>query len=173
MIELTRADSFLAALLEGDAELSDLIDAARVLELANLGRPVPAPMPAERVYYGAADADALEPFATWQESSPEGLDLGVTDVEVAPATRVLTHLSVTAKAVGPGASFDALEPIVDRLDDLLQGAAGAASPLAGGPADVYVGEVRRSAPVKYPEVADGRRYVHLGGVYRLTLHRHP
>lgn len=178
MNELTRADRWLGDLLEADAELAAAVDAARALIADGLGEPAPDPA-AARVFYGAAPLDALEPFVVYQEASGgpaagAGVDVGATDVEVIPAVRVLTHAAYTVKAVGPGADFGPLEPIADRLDALLQGAAGNAWPLAADPAaepaDTYVGEVRRTAPVKYPEVADGRPFRHLGGVYRLTLH---
>lgn len=172
MNELTRADAWLDELLGGDALLADVIDEARYPD------GVPAVPNPERVFEGVAPADALEPFVIYSGStSPTlgaGQDLGASDNDAIGTERVLTSTTLTVRAVMAGTSYRPLEPIADRLDDLLHGAATvevAALDPAG--AAVVIAGCKRTTPLKYPEVADGRQFRHLGGVYRLWLHRAP
>lgn len=133
MIETTRVDEWLYGLLSADLTLTPLI--------------------AARAYRGVAPAGTVYPLLVYN------LQAG-SDVRGVGPARVMTSLLYQVKAIGTGNNFTALEPIVDRVDALLQGVSGS---VVGGQILACV----RETPVAYTEIDGDQQYSHLGGLYRI------
>jgi hypothetical protein len=84
-----------------------------------------------------------------------GVDLGVVG-----AVRVWSDMVWTVKAVGRGPYYDDLDPIMARVDALLQRASGSV-------AQGTVWSVDRQTTLEYEDLVAGDPYRHLGGTYRI------
>jgi hypothetical protein len=126
-------DRWLYGLLTGDSTLVGLVDG--------------------RVYGYLDQRDGALPYVVYSFQ-------GGYDVRGNGPTRFMTSLLYQVKAVGAGASFQPLQAIADRLDELLQGASGTVS---GGRVLVCV----REQPINFPEVHNGVIYLHVGGLWRI------
>ena len=129
-------DAWLIAFLEADDELDGLISGV-FSELIPSNRTLPA----VRLQLQAAP-----------------------DVRGVGTHRILTRMSYTILGVGSGPSPAPLVPIVDRIDELLQGANGES-------ANIEVMSVVRTDAVSYSTVEDGVRYWHVGGTYQLQVNQ--
>lgn len=130
-------DGWLYARLSGDAELSTLVGGRIFSALAPPDTPVPF------VVYSSQ---------TWRDVRGVG-----------PRARILSESVYQVKAIGEGRSFGPLRRIAERIDELLDGAAG---PADGG----EVAGVAREEQLAFVEVDEGTEYRHLGGLYRLWTH---
>lgn len=142
VVEATRAERFLAGTVA--AAVAPFVG-------ANVYR-APAPDPLEDLTAGLLD-DTMVVF-----SFVSAVDTVVP--RTGPGTRALVRAVYLVKAIGPRDLVD-LAPVADAVDLALHGAQGAVDGLT-------VTSTREST-VAYSEVASGRLYEHLGGLYRLEL----
>jgi hypothetical protein len=149
MIETVRVDRWLYQTLSQDTVLGDLVHG--------------------RIYGYLAPPGATLPYVVYSHQSGR-------DVRALGPTRIMTDMVYQIKAIGSGGSFAPLKSIVDRLDDLLQGAAGVVIDprsdimtrgLAGQLIRRHVLMCVREQPIAYVEVEDGMQYRHLGGLWRI------
>ncbi len=142
--EIDRVAAWLDSTLSGDATLTTLLAAAgdSVME---------AP-----VVQGAAFPVVVYHLHAYRDVRGVGVARVFIDSEWVVQTIVASESYVTAR------------PIADRIDALLQGAVAVAG--SGQSAGLTVSAVVRLAPVRYPEVDEGRHYRHLGGRYRIQAH---
>ena len=135
MHELVIADTWLVATLSGDATIAAAATGG--------------------VHDGNAPQGTAAPYViiAYQSGS---------DVVGLGGRRVLTNPLYLVKVVGQAESYADLQPIANRVDQLLHAATGTA---AGG----RVLSCVRETPVKYPETKNGIPYRHLGGLYRLQV----
>ena len=139
MAETFVADSWLYAVLSGDAQL---------VALATGG------------IYGHSNPNKTPtfPFVLF------GLQGAGMDVRGVGPARVMAPMVYLVRGISEGNSFGGnLKSIADRIDALLQAASGSA---AGGLVLVCVREQPFVLPETGP---DGRQYRHLGGIYRLFV----
>jgi hypothetical protein len=148
VFELTRVDRWLYETLSGDEALVELVGANVYPEVA----------PAVLEPGGTLAATAV----TFAVQAP-GQDSRV--LGTGPGSRALTRSEWTVKAVGPAPSPLDLEPVADRIDALIHGAA-AELDVDG---ETWRLTATRTFPVRYPELVDRRLYRHLGGIYAVEL----
>ena len=133
------ADSWLYAVLSGDATLAGLV-AARIYAHNNPNR------------------TPVFPYVLFQ------LQGNGADVRGVGPTRIMAPMVYLVRGIGEGNSFGGnLTTIADRIDTLLQAASGTA---AGG---VVLSCVREQPFALPEVAGDGRQYRHLGGIYRLFV----
>jgi hypothetical protein len=108
------------------------------------------------VWEGVAPKGTATPHIVWTPINPG------SDVAFLPAIRAMTQFLYQVTAWITGNDYAVLDPIIVRIDTLLNGASGAAS---GGHVIgcVRVGIVEPPANLE----ADGRMYRQAGGEYRL------
>lgn len=112
-----------------------------------------------RVYVDVAPPKSVMPYIVVANASP-------SDNMTFNAFRINVSNIVTAKVVGEGRSYDAIEPIADRMDALLHAQSG-----------IIPGKTNRAMscvglqPVMYPEFdeATAKYYVHLGRDYEILV----
>lgn len=92
MTQPTASESWLYAVLSGDADLALLVG--------------------DRIFDGVGRPDAAYPFVVFQFQ-------GGHDVAGVSAIRLMSQELYLVKAVGRGASYAALKPIAKRIDELL------------------------------------------------------
>ncbi len=136
MAETARARAWLYTTLTGDPTLQELI-----------GR---------RVYHGRAPTDAQYPFVVFQVLSPGN------DLVAVGGIRVWSAPLFLIKAVGKGGGTGPLEPIVNRIDQLLHVGSGSVT-------NGVIEECVRERPHDLPEVSDGVQFQNLGGEYRIRV----
>lgn len=85
--------------------------------------------------------------------------LGAADVRGSGPYRIMTNGLWLVKAVGETRDILDLEPIADRIDELLQAGSGTA-------ADGIVLSSVREYPFELDEHENGKDFLHLGGAYR-------
>ena len=112
--------------------------------------------PKPRLFHGVAPTGAPYPLVVFQMLSP-GNDLHTQD-----GSDIYSTPLYLVKAVAQGSGTDAIEPIVDAIDDAIHNARGGVS---GG----RVIECWRERQHDLPEVTDGRFYSNLGAEYRLAV----
>jgi hypothetical protein len=126
--------------------------------LNNLLGPPPSGW-SKSIYYGFAPDTADEdnyPFVLLSHQSPN-IPTYANVAKPAFETQVWW-----IRAVDQNSTADPAEAVSDRLDELLTD--GSLS-IAGGDTVMWL---RRQSSQTYPEVADGVRYFHSGGLYRLV-----
>lgn len=114
---------------------------------------------ATAVFEDVAPPEAAHPFVVHQL-------LANTDDLLASGDRVIVGATFVVKAVTEGESYVPLIATASRIDELLH-----LAPIADAGADSTLAGARRLSVVRYPEVAGGKQYRHLGGTYRLDLHK--
>jgi hypothetical protein len=82
------------------------------------------------------------------------------DAAAVGAFRIWSDMIWTVKAVGEGPLYDDLDPIMARVDALLQRASGAA-------VDGTICSVDRQTTIEYEELVAGDEFRHLGATYRI------
>lgn len=134
MSDLTRVDEWIYDLLSGDLQVGGAVGG--------------------RVYADAAPQNAGTPMVLFSF-------LGGSD-KVLTFQRRLTNAIYLIRAIAQGSSYNTLEPIVDRIDTILnvptQG-----TYLRG----VLITNVIREQPHQRKDIEDGVPYVYLGGFYRV------
>lgn len=138
MAETARARAWVVAVLKDDTTLGPLIGSGS----------------AARIYNGVAPAGARYPFVVMQLLS------GGTDLMGVGAIRIWADMLWLIKAVTKGSSTGPLEPIVDRIDELLHGASGTVS---GG----VIWDCVRERPFELPTVENGVNFVQQGAEWRI------
>ena len=133
MLETTRIERWLYDVLSRDPVLSSAVSG--------------------RVYAYLAPPEAETPFVVFAFQSG-------TDTAGIGMARLFVSALYQVKVVGTGWSWTPLQPIADRIDDLLHASSGTTL-------DGYVLGCMREQPVSYVEVSDGKVYRHLGGLYRI------
>ena len=144
--ELWIAESWIYQLLQADAILEALLPGTN----------------AQTIWPGIAPTGTPEPYVivSFQGSSDvNGLGSGLA--------RILSSVLYQVAAYGPYSTLGKLAPISQRIDELLHGKAG--SLLDGATVLGTVLSCVRERPLTLPEVAGGRQYRRLGGVYRLQV----
>lgn len=140
MIESVGAQKWIVGLLLSDATLEPLVG--------------------ERVYDGAVPQGGSFPCVVVQyQQGHDTLGTGTT--------RIMSHMSFLVKAVGLGQSFVAIEPIADRIDQVLHGAHGEIAGASG--AGVEILSCVRDTVVQYAAAPEGRHERHLGGLYDVSV----
>ena len=87
------------------------------------------------------------------------------DINGSGTIRIMGSLLFVIKVSGENVSKAALEPIADRVDELIHG-------YAANTADGYRVEARREQEIALPPVIDGDVVTReIGGLYRLFVHR--
>ncbi len=85
------------------------------------------------------------------------------DTRVIGNVRLVSRFTLIVKAIGQGADFVTIQPIADRIDELLEAA-------SGSNVDGVIVSCVRDRPLEMLESSDpGIDYAHLGGLYRLTV----
>ena len=87
--------------------------------------------------------------------------MAAPDVMGVGTHRIMTRYRYLVAGIVDGPSPGPLEPVLNRVDELLQGASGES-------ATVVVMGVTRTESISYSEKTDGVDYWHVGGIY--TLH---
>ena len=91
------------------------------------------------------------------------MQVAEADSRVIGSARVGSRLVYAVKAIGQGADFVAIQTIAGRIDALLEAS-------SGSNIDGVIVSCVRDRPVEILESSDtGEDYVHLGGLYRLTV----
>lgn len=118
------------------------------------GDPTLAGLIGARAYHGVAPAGTQYPFVVFQMLSAGNdlLGLGGTRIWAAPLFVI--------KAVCKGTSTGPVEPVANRIDQVLHAAAGT---ITNG----VIWECVRERPFDLPTVEDGVSYQQLGGEYRI------
>lgn len=97
MIELTRVDAWLYAVLSADAVLTAAVGG--------------------RIYSDVAPQDVAFPYALFSYQ-------GGHDVRAVGPHRIMAHATYQVKAIDRNESYGGIDGIADRIDALLQGASG-------------------------------------------------
>jgi hypothetical protein len=142
--ELLGLDKWLRSRLTGDATLTGLIG-ARIFEGF-----APDKDPATNV-------PPVYPLIVFSV-------LSARDVNGIGGARIMTVPLLLVKVIGKGGGYNGIQPILRRIDTLLQ-APDPASVTIDGVSYTILGAVRER-PIKYPAALNGERYNHLGGEYR-------
>lgn len=108
-----------------------------------------------RIFSYLAPAGTIFPFVLYAYQ-------GSSDVIAVGGYRILNSGVYQVKGVVKGDSMVAAEAIANRIDMLLTRATGT---VVGGIVLACV----RERPIAYPEISDGLRYNHLGGLYRIQV----
>jgi len=103
---------------------------------------------------------------------PEGtaFPCGIFQLQAAqPDSRVIGDIRLTSrivwvvKAIGQGADFVSIQPVAERIDELLEAS-------SGSNVDGVIVSCVRDRPLEMLEASDtGEDYAHLGGLYRFTV----
>lgn len=109
---------------------------------------------APRIYNGVAPAGSQYPFVVLQLLS------GGNDLMALGAIRIWADMLWLIKAVTKGASTGPLEPIANRIDQLLHAASGTVT-------SGVIWECVRERPFELPTVENGVSYQQIGGEYRI------
>jgi hypothetical protein len=110
-----------------------------------------------RIYADEAPLGAASPMIVFAF-------LGGSDKLIAFKTRFTTALYLI-RAISEGASYDTVEPIADKIDDLLINAV----PNQGAVVrDVRIASCIREQPHQRKDASEGVPVVYLGGFYRIT-----
>lgn len=111
------------------------------------------------VYIDVAPPKSVLPYIVVSNASP-------SDNMTFNAIRINVSNLVTVKAIGEGRSYDAIEPIVDRVDQLLHGKSGSVPSMTGN-----VMSCVGVNPIMYPEFDEStsKYYVHLGRDYEILV----
>jgi len=135
VIEVRIVDQWLYQTLTQDATLASLVGT--------------------RVYSHLAPLGAAYPLIIFAPQS-------AVDVAGLGTNRVITSLVYQIKAVGTGGSFAAIEPILDRVDTILQNPPGVPGTIHG---------LLREGLFSLVEVDGGTEYRHLGGLWRILTRK--
>lgn len=112
---------------------------------------------ASRIYAYRAPEGSAFPCVVFQLQSAQA------DTRVIGDQRLASRFTMAIKAIGQGADFVAIQPIADRVDRLLEAA-------SGSNVDGVIVACIRDRPLEMLEASDpGIDYVHLGGLYNLTV----
>lgn len=111
------------------------------------------------VYADVAPEGAIFPFVVFTYQSGR-------DVVTVNGDRIHTWATYQVKAITDRPSYGAVKTIAARIDALLHKAAGATP-------DGVIFSCVREEPVRYTEIASGKLYRHLGGLYRLQVQYAP
>ena len=133
-METARIRAWIYTTLTGDATLAGLIGA--------------------RAYHGVAPAGAQYPFVVFQMLS------GGNDLIALGAIRIWAAPLFLIKAVCKGSSSGPVEPVANRIDQLLHAKSGT---VANG----AIWECVRERPFDLPTNEDGTVYQQLGGEWRI------
>lgn len=82
--------------------------------------------------------------------------------------RAFVTAMVGAKVIGREGGYDAIRPLADRVDDVLEGRTGFAGSSSGG---FWVGKFVRDSSIRMDEVDEKVQYFHLGGLYGVMAHQ--
>lgn len=148
--ELWIAEAWIYQVLAGDATLEAL---------------VPGSTAAETIWPGVAPTGTPEPYVILAFQG--GADVRGLGNRTA---RIFSSFLYQVAAYGPYATLGRLAPIAKRIDELLDGKSGTI--LDDDPGATVLGSVLscvRERPLTLPEVAGGKQYRRLGGVYRLQV----
>lgn len=86
------------------------------------------------------------------------------DVRVVDGSRVFTDATYLVKAVLVGASYAALEALVDAIDAVLHNSSAVSD-------DGAIVWCVRERPIRYAESVNGEEYRHLGALYRIQARK--
>ena len=110
-----------------------------------------------RIYAYRAPQGGAFPAIVFQVQSAQA------DTRVVGDQRLASRFTMVVKAIGQGADFIAVQPIAERVDQLLEAA-------SGSNVDGVIVACVRDRPLEMLETSDpGIDYVHLGGLYNLTV----
>lgn len=126
---------------------------------------VPGSTAEETIWPGIAPTGTPEPYIILAFQ-------GGTDVNALGSglSRIFSSFLYQVAAYGPYSTLGRLAPIAQRIDELLHGKSGEI--LDDDPGATVLGTVLscvRERPLTLPEVAGGKQYRRLGGVYRLQV----
>lgn len=144
--ELWIAESWIYQVLQADATMETLLPGTNE----------------QTIWPGIAPVGTPEPYviASFQGSEDiNGLGSGLA--------RIMSGILYQVAVYGPFSTLGALAPIAMRIDELLHGKSGEL--LDGATVLGTVLSCVRQRPLTLPEVAGGRQYRRLGGVYRLQV----
>lgn len=133
MSETARVRAFIFTTLTNDPTLAGLIG--------------------NRAYHGVAPAQAQYPFVVFQMLSAGN------DLMTVGTARIWSAPLFIVKAVCKGSSTDPVEPVANRIDQLLHAAAGTVT-------NGVIWECVRERPFDLPTNENGVFYQQLGGEYR-------
>lgn len=135
MAETARIRAWLATTLKNDEELIALIN--------------------KRVFHGYVPAGTQYPYVVFQMLSPGNDLMGLG------ATRIWANPLYLIKAVTKGNETSNIEPVVNRIDQLLHAKSGTVT-------NGVIWECVRERPFDLPEVLDGGTvFMNLGAEYRI------
>jgi len=134
--ETARARAWIFTTLTGDVTMQGLIGA--------------------RCYHGVAPAAAQYPFVVFQMLS------GGNDLMTVGTARIWSAPLFIVKAVCKGSSTGPIEPVANRIDQLLHAGSGAVT-------NGVIVECVRERPFDLPTNENGVAYQQLGGEYRVRV----
>lgn len=144
MNELRGAKAFLVQTLSADPQLSALVG--------------------NRVYADLGEEGAPAPYVLFS-SRP------MNDASATGGVRIMARAQFVVRAVTINTDTSdgqaEAETIANHIDRLLQGVRNA--PVAIGPDNFTILSVVRDQPVDFVENSNGRRYNHVGGLYRFNI----
>lgn len=153
---LLAVDTWLTQILTGDATLAQLV--ANAWAAQQVPPVTPPTTPAYLwVWSDLASQGTPYPHIVFNTQAAKNT-LGVG------AVRILTDPLYTIKVIGRNSSYAELQPIVERMDTLLESALNA---VVNG---IAIRRCYQEEAIKYPEVDEGVRYNHIGGMYRIITH---
>ena len=155
--EALDVDKWLYQTLTTDAQLPGLIAAARAADTTP-GQPTPVPGVAARWLF----AD-LAPQATPMPYIVYSLHTS-SDVRAGFHTRVATEAYFLIKVVGHGDGWTAVQPVIDRLDTLLEQPA-----LLAVQGTSLLQAVTRHQAMKTVEIVENVRVNQVGGIYKFFV----
>lgn len=139
MTELEVAGTFIFTTLRDDPSIANLVE--------------------DRIYEDVAPQPAMFPLIVFSCSSSR-------DIVGASATRLATAPNYLVRAIGRssgGSDYAAIDPIAERIDELLHGAR---AKMDGG----TILSAIRDEPFSMVESDGATIYCHRGGIYRLMIH---
>lgn len=146
--ELWIAEAWIYGVLEDDATLEALLPGTN----------------AATIWPGIAPTGTLEPYvilAFQGGGDVNGLGSGLS--------RIFSSFLYQVTAYGPYSTLGVLAPIAKRIDELLHGKSGT---ILAPDNTTVLGSVLscvRERPLTLPEIAGGKQYRRLGGVYRIQV----
>lgn len=135
--------------------MSEIVTAERWLYETLTGDAAIAGMVGAGVYSDAAPSSATYPMVLFAM-------LSATDLRVVGPARIWSNMLYVVRGIHETSSKAALDALASRIDAVLHAAAGSTD---GGSIYACV----RERPYQLSETLSGRRFMHLGGVYRLFV----
>jgi hypothetical protein len=109
----------------------------------------------DKIYHNVAEPSAQPPYVIYSVLSSD-------DVTGIGSFRIMNEATVLVKAVGEGASTLPLKDVVNRIDEILHGASGAAD-------GHYILGCEREKVVEYSEYDQGRLWHYVGCQWRIYV----